>query len=118
MQRMWICENMTSKPTVTSIYFFIGSIKKGFYESHHFIPSAEIGGHGANSQAHIQITQKIVHEGEVNRARYQPDNPNIIATKARSGEVFVFDRTTHESFPKENEKCNPAIRLLGHDKEG
>ncbi|KAG2177007.1 hypothetical protein INT43_007661 [Umbelopsis isabellina] len=83
-----------------------------------FILSAEIGGHGANSQAHIQITQKIVHEGEVNRARYQPENPNIIATKARSGEVFVFDRTTHESFPKENEKCNPAIRLLGHDKEG
>ena len=78
----------------------------------------EIGGHGANSQAHIQITQKIVHEGEVNRARYQPENPNVIATKARSGEVFVFDRTTHESFPKENEKCNPAIRLLGHGKEG
>lgn len=78
----------------------------------------EIGGHGANSQAHIKITQKIVHDGEVNRARYQPENPNIIATKARSGEVFVFDRTTHESFPKENEKCNPAIRLLGHDKEG
>lgn len=89
-----------------------------FFKGLIIYPSAEIGGHGANSQAHIQITQKIVHEGEVNRARYQPENPNIIATKARSGEVFVFDRTTHESFPKENEKCNPAIRLLGHDKEG
>jgi WD40 repeat protein len=62
--------------------------------------------------------QKIVHEGEVNRARYQFENPNIIATKSRSGEVYIFDRTTHESFPKENEPFNPALKLKGHTQEG
>lgn len=78
----------------------------------------ELGGYGGFNDAHIHITQKIVHEGEVNRARYQFENPNVIASKARTGEVFVFDRTTHESFPKENEPFNPALRLKGHTEEG
>lgn len=78
----------------------------------------EIGGYGAFNDANIHITQKIVHEGEVNRARYQFENPNVIATKSRSGDVFVFDRTTYESFPKENEPFNPALRLKGHTQEG
>ncbi|KAI8582186.1 hypothetical protein K450DRAFT_229448 [Umbelopsis ramanniana AG] len=69
--------------------------------------------------AHVRITQKIPHEGEVNRARYQPTNPNIIATKTRTGDVLVFDRKRHASFPKDrDEKCNPLLRLSGHDKEG
>ncbi|CAO3634197.1 unnamed protein product [Mucor hiemalis] len=79
---------------------------------------AELGGYGGFNDAHIHITQKIVHEGEVNKARYQFENPNVIASKARTGEVFVFDRTTHESFPKENEPFNPALRLKGHTEEG
>lgn len=78
----------------------------------------ELGGYGGFNDAHVHITQKIVHEGEVNRARYQFENPNIIATKSRSGDVYVFDRTTHESFPKDNEPFNPALKLKGHTKEG
>ncbi|KAG0169097.1 retinoblastoma binding protein [Apophysomyces sp. BC1015] len=78
----------------------------------------EIGGYGVYNDAQIIITQKIVHDGEVNRARYQFDNPNVIATKSRSGEVYIFDRTTHESFPKENERSNPALTLKGHTQEG
>ncbi|KAI8373008.1 WD40-repeat-containing domain protein [Radiomyces spectabilis] len=78
----------------------------------------EIGGYGANNDTQIKITQKIVHEGEVNRARYQYENPNVIATKARTGDVYVFDRTMHESFPKENERFNPDLKLNGHTREG
>lgn len=78
----------------------------------------EIGGYGGYNNAQIQITQKIIHEGEVNRARYQYENPNVIATKSRSGEVYVFDRTTHASFPKEDEPFSPDLRLMGHSKEG
>ncbi|KAG1461917.1 hypothetical protein G6F55_003285 [Rhizopus delemar] len=80
--------------------------------------SNEIGGYGAYNNAQIQITQKIVHEGEVNRARYQYENPNVIATKSRSGEVYVFDRTMHASFPKEDEPFSPDLRLVGHTEEG
>ncbi|OBZ83093.1 putative histone-binding protein Caf1 [Choanephora cucurbitarum] len=78
----------------------------------------EIGGYGAFNDAHIQVQQKIVHEGEVNRARYQYENPNVIATKSRSGEVYVFDRTTHGSIPRENEPFHPALCLKGHHAEG
>ncbi|KAI7866984.1 WD40-repeat-containing domain protein [Spinellus fusiger] len=78
----------------------------------------EVGGHGATNEAHVRITQKIVHDGEVNRARYQYENPNIIATKAKTGDVYIFDRTTHESFPRENERFNPALQLKGHTHEG
>jgi len=46
----------------------------------------ELGGHGAGhggdaSRSRVQIIQKINHEGEVNRARYMPQNPDLIATK-------------------------------------
>ncbi|ORZ11965.1 WD40-repeat-containing domain protein, partial [Absidia repens] len=78
----------------------------------------EIGGYGGYNDAHIKITQKIVHDGEINRARYQYDNPNIIATKSRTGDVYVFDRTSHESFPRENEPFRPELVLKGHSKEG
>ena len=66
----------------------------------------------------IKITQKILHDGEVNRARYQLENNDIIATKSRTGDVYVFDLTTFDAMPKENEKFNPTLRLTGHHKEG
>ncbi|KAI8062190.1 WD-40 repeat-containing protein [Gongronella butleri] len=78
----------------------------------------EIGGYGGFNDAHIKITQKIVHKGEVNRARYQYSNPNIIATKVPDGDVCIFDRTTHASFPKPGEHARPALFLKGHSSEG
>ncbi|EPT03454.1 hypothetical protein FOMPIDRAFT_1058699 [Fomitopsis schrenkii] len=78
----------------------------------------ELGGHSIPAQPRIQITQKINHTGEVNRARYMPQNPDLIATKAVSGEVFVFDRTKHPSDPERGGVCRPDIRLIGQNKEG
>ena len=49
--------------------------------------------------AKIEITQKINHEGEVNRARYMPQNPYLIATKSPASEVHVFDWSKHPSKP-------------------
>lgn len=45
----------------------------------------------------IETEIKINHEGEVNRARYMPQNPCIIATKTPSADVLVFDYTKHPS---------------------
>ncbi|KAH9929735.1 WD40 repeat-like protein [Fomitopsis serialis] len=78
----------------------------------------ELGGHSIPAQPRVQITQKINHAGEVNRARYMPQNPDLIATKAVSGEVFVFDRTKHPSDPERGGVCRPDIRLVGQNKEG
>jgi hypothetical protein len=79
----------------------------------------EIGGHTLPaSQARINVVQKINHQGEVNRARYMPQNPDLIATKAVSGEVLIFDRTKHPSEPERNGVCKPDIRLVGQNREG
>lgn len=61
-----------------------------------FVP--EFGGFGSVS-GKIEIEIKINHEGEVNRARYMPQNPCIIATKTPSSDVLVFDYTKHPSKP-------------------
>jgi histone-binding protein RBBP4 len=84
-----------------------------------FIPilsDIEFGGY-AGLECRLSITQKIVHEGEVNRARYQPQNPDIIATMSVSGDVLVFDRTKHPNSPTSNDS-KPDIRLKGHTAEG
>nr|XP_010923693.1 histone-binding protein MSI1 homolog isoform X2 [Elaeis guineensis] len=46
----------------------------------------EIGGFGCAS-GKVQIIQQINHDGEVNRARYMPQNSFIIATKTVSAEI-------------------------------
>ncbi|KAF9469613.1 WD40 repeat-like protein [Collybia nuda] len=78
----------------------------------------ELGGHTIPPTPRIQVIQKINHAGEVNRARYMPQNPNLIATKAVTGEVLVFDRTKHSSEPERGGVCKPDIRLVGQKREG
>jgi histone-binding protein RBBP4 len=64
----------------------------------------------------MHIEQKIDHPGEVNKARYQPQNPNIIATMTIEGKVLIFDRTKHSSIPKGT--VSPQAELIGHTAEG
>ena len=79
----------------------------------------ELGAHTLPAtQARIRVVQRINHAGEVNRARYMPQNPDLIATKAVSGDVLVFDRTKHPSEPERGGVCKPDIRLVGQTKEG
>ncbi len=66
----------------------------------------------------MQVVQQINHEGEVNRARYMPQNPFYIATKTVSAEVYVFDYSKHPSKPPQDGQCNPDCRLRGHKTEG
>lgn len=77
----------------------------------------EYGGFGASS-GKVQVVQQIHHDGEVNRARYMPQNPYLIATKTVSAEVFVFDYTKHPSKPSPDNGCRPDLRLRGHKTEG
>ncbi|KAI1336189.1 WD40 repeat-like protein [Xylariaceae sp. FL0016] len=83
---------------------------------------AEIGGYGKssasseNTAVKWNIVQKIDHPGEVNKARYCPQNPDLIATLAIDGSILIFDRTKHSFEPKGS--VNPQIRLEGHKKEG
>lgn len=81
----------------------------------------EIGGYGNSASGEpaaikMNIEQRIDHPGEVNKARYQPQNPNVIATMCIDGKVLVFDRTKHSSIPKGI--VNPQAQLIGHKTEG
>ena len=77
----------------------------------------ELGGH-KGSPAKITITQRINHPGEVNRARYMPQNPDLIATKTIKGEILVFDRTKHSDEPDKPGIFRPDMTLTGQTKEG
>ncbi|KAM0684603.1 Histone-binding protein rbbp4 [Mitosporidium daphniae] len=77
----------------------------------------EMGGYGASPDCRILITQRILHEGEVNRARVMPQNPCLIATRTVSGPVHVWDYTKHPSKPKDD-VVRPDIVLSGHTREG
>lgn len=83
----------------------------------------EIGGYGGGTtkkskemDVRFNIVQKIDHPQEVNKARYQPQNPNIIASMAIDGRILIFDRTKHPSVP--TGVVNPQVELHGHEKEG
>lgn len=76
------------------------------------LPEKEAESYNA-SKTKMYITQEIKHEGEVNRARYQPFQPDIIATKTREGDVLLFDRKKDGS-----NACQPILRLKGHSMEG
>lgn len=78
---------------------------------------AELGGYGG-AECRIHVTNKILHEGEVNRARYMPQNPCLIATRTVQGDILVFDYTKHPSMPSANDTCHPELRLQGHKGEG
>jgi histone-binding protein RBBP4 len=78
----------------------------------------EIGGPGqARRPFKNEITQKINHEGEVNKARYMPQKPDIIATLGIGGNCYIFDRTKHPNTPKDDE-IHAEMRLTGHTDEG
>lgn len=72
---------------------------------------AEFGGFGSVS-GKIEIEIKINHEGEVNRARYMPQNPCVIGTKTPSSEVLIFDYTKHPSKPDPTGECHPDLRYI------
>lgn len=82
----------------------------------------EIGGYGGKSSSggapsiKFNVTQRIDHPGEVNKARYQPKNPDIIATLCVDGRVLIFDRTKHSLEPTGTP--NPQMELVGHKQEG
>jgi len=71
-----------------------------------------------SAKGKIEIKIKILHQGEVNRARYMPQNPFIVATKSPCADVFVFDMSKHPSVPSAGKGFCPEHHCTGHSKEG
>jgi len=80
--------------------------------------SCDVYGGFGGAAGKIEIVQKIPHNGEANRARHCPQNPNLIATKTKHATINIFDRTKYPSKPPKGEGCHPTLTLTGHEKEG
>jgi len=84
----------------------------------------EVGGFGAASSSSsssvgkIEIRMKIKHTGEVNRARYMPQNHFIVASRGPNPEIFIWDLSKHCSFPDDDSVPNPQGVCVGHKAEG
>ncbi|KAF2090873.1 WD40 repeat-like protein [Saccharata proteae CBS 121410] len=79
----------------------------------------EIGSHGAAKKPFtFKVIQRINHPGEINKARYQPQNPNLIATMCTDGRALIFDRTKHTSEPAPQGTYKFDMELKGHTAEG
>ena len=69
-------------------------------------------------QYRIAVHTRICHPGEVNRARYNPKNPFLIATKTTSGDVLLFDYSKHPTRPNTEGVVVAQATLKGHSAEG
>jgi WD40 repeat protein len=78
--------------------------------------TGEIGGYASNNDTKVSIIQRLDCDGDVTRARYMPQNPNILATINDSGGVYVFDVTKHSLHPTGVFK--PEMVLEHHTTEG
>jgi histone-binding protein RBBP4 len=80
----------------------------------------ELGGFGlANGNVgKIEIKLKVKHEGEVNRARYMPQNHFVVASRGPSAQVYIWDLSKHPSVPAEDSPFAPQGVCVGHEQEG
>jgi histone-binding protein RBBP4 len=96
--------------------------KKTTPAAHYDEEKKELGGFGhANSSGvgKIEIRMKVKHEGEVNRARYMPQNHFVVASRGPSAEVYIWDLSKHPSFPAEDSSpFSPQGVCVGHTMEG
>lgn len=77
---------------------------------------SDVGGFGNPAGGKIDIRIKIPHQGEVNRARYMPQDETIIATQTTSADIHVFDSKLYTNVG--GDVVNPQLRLKGQSKEG
>jgi histone-binding protein RBBP4 len=84
----------------------------------------EVGGFGhassgsSSAVGKIEVRMKIKHDGEVNRARYMPQNHFIVASRGPNPEIFIWDLSKHSSFPTEGSAPTPQGVCVGHEGEG
>ncbi|KAH3671715.1 hypothetical protein OGAPHI_000420 [Ogataea philodendri] len=70
----------------------------------------------------MSLVQKIPHRSDINRARYMPQNPDLIATITNQGHISIFDRTkkpnsyVEEEFNDDDDFSD--IKLEFHQSEG
>lgn len=89
---------------VSSIKYLLNPNNIIGIESHDIIKNEFINNQVQDKLDKISILQKIPHRLEANRARYMPQNPDVIGSICSDGSVSIYNRTKHpNSFNEEEE---------------
>lgn len=85
---------------VINAKLLLGTHTSGEAQDHLKVASTQLPIKGSDKKisSKIKITQKVECSSEVNRARYKPQNPNIVATINGSGELDFYNLGTNEKF--------------------
>ncbi|QPG76124.1 hypothetical protein FOA43_003510 [Brettanomyces nanus] len=103
-------------------------------DKHEFTTSNyPIANNDGNCKGALHMVQQIPHQGDINKARLMPQNPDLLATISNNGSVNVFDRTkkpngcdsrelskSRKVFDDEEEEstCLSDIKLQFHTGDG
>lgn len=69
------------------------------------------------SKNKIHVNQTINHLGDVNKLKYMPQNPDVIASANNLGHLLVYNRTKHSTIKTligEKEINEPQLRLVNN----
>ena len=64
----------------------------------------------------MEVMQKILVDGEVNRARCMPQNPVVVGAKTSGGDVYVFDCSKLLE-KQQGGDCEPDLTLCMLEKQ-
>lgn len=110
-----------SNPAVTPIANYDDERKEvgGFgFDNHSGTTHHGNNNNNTNTAGKIDVRMKVKHIGEINRARYMPQNHFIVATRGPDPELYIFDLSKHPSFPEQDSTFCPQAVCVGHAKEG
>lgn len=65
----------------------------------------------------FRVDQKILHNGEVNKARISPHKPDLICSINNKGEIYVFDKTRHSTTLLNSQGFKYDLKLVPKHKE-
>ncbi|ODV87879.1 hypothetical protein CANARDRAFT_26067 [[Candida] arabinofermentans NRRL YB-2248] len=71
-----------------------------------------------NTLGKLSLTQRIPHRSEINRARYMPQNPDLIATISDTGRAQIFDRTKKPNNFVESELLSSQVSNIFEVNDG
>ncbi|KAM0673020.1 hypothetical protein GVAV_003511 [Gurleya vavrai] len=69
-------------------------------------------------QSRLKIIQEIPVQDEINRTRYSPFSPNVVASRSDKPDIHIFDTTRHKSKSQKEDNVLPDLILKGHQSGG
>lgn len=64
-----------------------------------------------SSNNKLKLLQKINHKGDVNKARYMPQKPNVMASANNQGDLVIYERTKHSSLLRINDMEYSKVQI-------